>query len=65
MTAPRGIRTLGKYTFVTRFTFETMLALALVSDDVKYCIGSSPERTRTGVLEVSRWELGELPKMTM
>ena len=41
-TAARGSSTRGKYTFVTRFAFDTRLMLEPLREEVKYCIGSRP-----------------------
>jgi hypothetical protein len=45
--AANGRKTRGKYTFVTRFWFETTLALDNASAEAKYVQGSSPEKANT------------------
>ena len=48
MTAASGRSARGKYTFVTSWRFAARLRLDPVSDDAKYCIGSTPAITRLG-----------------
>jgi hypothetical protein len=46
-TAASGRSTRGKYTFVTSWRLFARLMLEFISDETKYCIGSTPATTST------------------
>ncbi len=65
MTAASGRSARGKYTFVTSWRFAARLRLEPVSDDAKYCIGSTPAITRLGYGTSPAGKFANLPKTMM
>src|SRR5438105_1779667 len=61
-TAANGRSTRGKYTLLTSGKFTTRLVLEPVSEDAKYCIGSTPPMTSDGYGTLPWGKCANLPK---